>query len=107
MPMSYQIKPLTVGEIVDGAFQLYRNNFATFFGVAAALGVPATIIVVLANWAFTGRPAVGAPQPGELTGYWLAMIVAMPITFGSYILQHSVLTIAIADAYLGQVVSIT
>jgi hypothetical protein len=105
--MSYEIKPLSVGEIVDGAFQLYRNHFAVFSGVAVALAVPTVIGTALVTWAVMGTfVLVPGTHPGDLPRFWLAWSIAMPLIFGSYVLQHSVLTIAIADAYLGKAVSI-
>ena len=105
--MGYEIKPLSVGEILDGAFQLYRNHFAAFFTVVAVIAVPAVTFGALVGWAVTGTFApVTTPQAAGLGRFWLVILVSAPVTFGLYILQNSVLTIAIADAYLGRTVSV-
>jgi hypothetical protein len=39
-----RLRPRTVGEIIDGAFRLYRRNFRTFFLIAAVVYLPVQII---------------------------------------------------------------
>lgn len=41
-----RLKAMTSTEILDAAFRLYRNNFATFLGIFALIYVPTTLIVV-------------------------------------------------------------
>lgn len=103
--MAYEIRSRTLGEILDGAFQLYRNHFTTFLATSAAVTLPALLGASLVNWAVTGTLSPVAQQQAGVGRFLLALLLMVPISFGSYILQNSVLTIAIADAYLGRPVS--
>ena len=50
--MTYDIRPLSFGEILDRAFRVYLDNFALLFGIAAIIWVPSGII--LASGALLG-----------------------------------------------------
>jgi hypothetical protein len=41
------LRPLSFGEILDGAFTLYRRNFLRFFGTALAFGTAFVVIAVI------------------------------------------------------------
>jgi hypothetical protein len=104
--MAYEIRARSVGEILDGAFQLYRNHFATFFGAAVLFSLPSLIAAALINWALVGT-ASAVPSPQVALGRAFSVIfITLPVFFVSHILQSAVLTIAIADAYLGRPVSL-
>lgn len=38
------LRPLSIGEILDGSFSVYRRQFLVLFVTAAALGLPATVL---------------------------------------------------------------
>lgn len=103
--MAYEIRARSLGEILDGAFQLYRNHFSTFFAAAAGISLPSLAVVAVLNWTLTGT-AFAAPDPTQILQFWWVMLLTAPITFLSNILQNAVLTTAIADAYLGRPVSV-
>jgi hypothetical protein len=42
-----QLRPQTLGDILDNTLRLYRNNFVTFLGIAAVLLVPLSILRLL------------------------------------------------------------
>lgn len=50
-----RLHPMSVGQILDRAFSLYRQNFALFAGIVAVLQIPLAII--------NGLIAATAPQP--------------------------------------------
>jgi hypothetical protein len=104
--MAYEIRARSLGEILDGAFQLYRNHFSTFIATAAAISLPSLVLLAVVNWAVTGTLSA-VPTPQSLGRYWLVLLIFTPVQFATYLLQQSVLTIAIADAYLGHPVSMT
>jgi len=41
-----QLRPMGIGEILDGAVRLYRQNFLLFFGVTAVVHVPLTLLMM-------------------------------------------------------------
>src|SRR2546425_2306480 len=46
---TYQLRPLTLGEILDGAFSVYRRHFPTFLSVAAVCITPGAALRVYAT----------------------------------------------------------
>jgi hypothetical protein len=104
--LTYEIRARSLGEILDGAFQLYRNNFWTFLGTAAAISISSQIIVMLATWGLTGTLSGAPSQQSDMGNLWLVFLITLPIIWGAYVLENATLTIAIADAYLGRPVSI-
>jgi hypothetical protein len=59
--MTALLRPFTVGELLDGAFSLYRRNFTSFFATALVPYLPLVIVwLVLAVLAGSSGPAVMA-----------------------------------------------
>lgn len=88
--MAYDIRPLSFGEILDRAFQVYLNNFALLFGVSAVVWIPSGLLNASAG-------IVGVRAAAILNGLFL--IVVGPIL-------NAALTIGIAEAYLDRPISI-
>lgn len=101
---SFDLRPLSLGELLDRAFLLYRRNFALFAGIMV---IPACAILPLQ---FLVLHRQGAPLPfnktaprspvqlyvfGVLLVYWVIYTVAQAAT-----------TYAVADAYLGRLSTI-
>lgn len=88
--MTYDIRPLSFGEILDRAFRVYLDNFVLLFGIAAVVWIPSGILqasaVVIGNNAATIIDAI-------------FMLVAAPV-------MQAALTIGIAEAYLDRPMSI-
>ncbi len=89
------LRPLSAGEILDGAFSLYRRHFALLFLVAL---VPALPTLAVSVWA-------------HLTGAWgaendpLAGVVVLPFWLAEQVLVNGCLTWLASAAYLGGEVS--
>ena len=49
------LRPLTVADLVDEIFRLYRANAALFFGVAAMVWLPAGVIYIVTQFVFVGN----------------------------------------------------
>jgi glycerophosphoryl diester phosphodiesterase family protein len=116
------LRPMSIGDLLDAAFRLYRRHFLTFIGIVALLQVPMAILQVLAQipytqalQRFTARPVV--PRPGatfldffplrEMLPYYGLLII---LTVVQYLVVYNLMTGALANAisrsYLGQPVSI-
>jgi len=103
--VAYEIKARSLGELLDGAFQLYRNHFRMFLGATVMIWVPMIILASLINWTITGDLS-GIPKPSNgLSQFWMVFSVTVPVYYLARILQDAVVTIAVADAYLGHKVS--
>jgi hypothetical protein len=121
--VGYEIKERSLGELLDAAFQIYRNHFRVFVGVTLCVVVPSAVAVALVTWAVTGSfdataalaasaqgtPGSGSPPPPDLAQTMrsgLASMLSLPIHLLGSVLQDAVLTLTVADAYLGRPISV-
>ena len=105
-----ELRPLSLGELLDRTFTLYRGNFWVFVGIMAipaALGIPITYLVLQFDVNLFANPATPvAPSPGLilgfLGGYFLLMILLMIV----YSIVAAAITYAVSESYLGRRASI-
>ncbi|HVN28634.1 MAG TPA: hypothetical protein VMT64_09120 [Candidatus Binataceae bacterium] len=88
--MTYDIRPLSFGEILDRAFRVYLDNFVLLFGISAIVLIPSGILLA-------AMPVLGPGIAGGLNV--LILLLAGPV-------MHAALVIAVAEAYLGRPVTI-
>jgi hypothetical protein len=103
------LRPLTVADLVDEIFRLYRRDFRLLFAVAAIVWLPASIALLVLNLAFFGgtvvQPSVVFAQSlgadYAVTGIVAAVVsfIALPVLFGS-------ITAAVAARYLGRPITV-
>lgn len=99
------LRPLGLGEILDGAFTLYRRHFGQFFLAAFLPQIP--VILLWLAWG----PLLGSVVGGDAdpTGILAGMAVFFPLlivaSIFAYIFPAGALTRLAADAYLGNPVS--
>ncbi|HEX6911255.1 MAG TPA: hypothetical protein VF142_12705, partial [Longimicrobium sp.] len=94
-------RPLSFGEILDGAFTLYRRNFRLFVGTSFVLmlGVALGLVVV----GGTGM-AMATIMPSPLN---LAVILVVAVAVGAMVtMLGSTLTWQAAQSYVGRPVSL-
>lgn len=107
---SLEIRPLSLGELLDRSFSLYRDNFGLFVGIAI---FPHLITLV---WHFAELPlltvpsirarALGQPQPLEPGIFLLVGLLASTVeSFFVYLFIQAPTTYAVAEIYLGHSVS--
>jgi hypothetical protein len=127
MTTTPQLRPMSIGDMFDAAFRLYRRHFITFVGIVALLQVPMAIVQFVLQFvvardatldilrfserlsSFRGGPLI---TPNSIP--WQSFLVFYAITLGIAVIQglivQSLLTGALANAiarsYLGQPVSI-
>lgn len=125
--MTYEMKERSLGEILDGAFELCRRHFEVFLRLALCIAVPTTLLAAVLSWLFTGHPdlatefeahsqalANAEANPAEaqaaaevaLRG-GLAALVAAPFNMAGHVLLSAAMTLLISDAYLGRSLSVT
>ncbi len=106
--MNYEIKPRSLGEILDGTFQLYKNHFGVFASAALAFSVPSLLLWAMVNLVITGQVSVDPSfsqdknDPSTLIPFLIGFATIQPFLFLLQLLQEAVLTLIIADAYLGR-----
>jgi hypothetical protein len=72
--MAYALRPLSLGELLDNTFDIYRRNFLLFLGISA---VPNCALLLLQLAAVgTGTTTAGASQISALDGggTWLGAV---------------------------------
>lgn len=98
------LRPMTLGEVLDRTFKLYKNNFLLFAGITAW---PFLALLVI-NIGFAGsglgaKPAAGTMPPSGM----LTSMIAGGITFGLlYVFllgaAQAATVFAVSDLYLGR-----
>lgn len=102
------LRPLSLGELLDRTFSLYKKHFWLFVGIMAipsAFMIPANILILSFQGSFMnispGRPPV-LPAPGYIAGVVLGYFAFLTIFLIVYSVAIGAATVAVADAYLGR-----
>jgi hypothetical protein len=100
------LRPLSLGEILDRTFALYRRNFLLFFGITA---LPQLLVLGfnLSQMLLTGR--LGAPKvlSGSSIGLGIiGMLMGLIVYLVAYLFAHGGTVYAVSDLYLGRSTSI-
>lgn len=109
---SFDLRPLTIGELLDRSFTLYRRHLTLFVGIMAVPSVFALAMALLMQIAVR-PPTLDPKQPpdfeamlpmfiGAMIAYFLLLFVYWIV----YLLALGATTIAVADAYAGNRCSI-
>jgi hypothetical protein len=98
-----ELRPLSLGELLDCTFTLYRNNFWLFVGIMAipsSLSIPLNMYILMRGGSPIpfGRPAPQNPL-AVFTVTYFALVV--PIWM-AHSLALGAVTFAVSDAYLGR-----
>ena len=111
--MSYELRPLSLAELLDRAFSIYRRHFLLFVGIMA---LPSLVMLVgSVGMQFTTAPVASpapgvAPDPAQMIGAaaWSlgTFIVMMILYWITYAVALGASTAAVSNIYKGQVPSI-
>jgi hypothetical protein len=102
------LRPLSLGEILDRTFTLYRSHFILFFGITA---IPQLLVLALQlAQLFLGLTVVmpgtrgGAPilRPALTGASILVGVVSLVVLSISYLLSQGATVSAVAELYLGR-----
>jgi hypothetical protein len=106
------LRPLSVGEILDGAFQAVRANPRTMVGTSAAVIAAVTVLSVVPealllnrlrdNPVLTGRSTSLSDQIDLLGGAGAARIVTGVLTFVAVTMLEVLLIVPVSEAVLGR-----
>lgn len=113
--MAFDLRPLTLGELLDRSFSLYRRHFWLFVGIMALPSLMALAFGVIVA-VFNPQPvnpesvAAGDTQPAEILGAvaWLAaaMVGMVIVYFIAYAVALGATTVAVSELYLGRAITI-
>ncbi len=103
---SYEIRPLSMAEILDAGFQIMRNHFALLGALSLVGQVPTIVVFSLFSWMLdpfalqeAGFPEIGATFLVGIGLWLLGMLILTPIVIGAT-------TSAVSDVYLGAPLSL-
>ena len=101
----YDLRPLTLGEVLDRTFSVYRSRFWLFAGIAAISG--AVQLVAQAVQMFLQHMMLHRSK--FVTGY-IVGVVALVVVYLAFFLAYSVTqaatAFAVSEIYLGRVTSV-
>lgn len=101
-----QLRPLSIGELLDRTFSLYRNNFVLFVGIGA---IPQLLIVLLVIVG-AGAVGVGAVATRGPMGAVTGALVAVPFVIfgyvGAWALSQGAATYALSQRYMERTATI-
>ena len=110
--MALDLRPLSIGELFDRAFVLYRRHFWLFVGITAIPGVFA-LIVALAQQAMQTVTVMDGAPGGELSvntvlALWIAAgVLVAVLAYGVvYTIALGATTFAVSEIYMGRPASI-
>ncbi len=117
MTTPLDLRPLSIGELLDRSFTLYRRHLALFVGIMAVPSVFGLIFALLVTTFMRGQGLMFQLQPGQpppdpekflpviavgavvyvvmILGYWVLYMLALAAT-----------TLAVSELYVGRVMSI-
>ncbi len=92
--MPVMLRPLTLGELLDRAFQLYRSRFGVFVGIAAIAYLPVFVIQCARLWA----PKTLSGSAGVVFG--VGLLVTALLNLLAVAAANSATIVVVSAAYL-------
>ena len=103
------LRPLGVGEILDGAISAIRRHPKVMLGISTTVGVLAAVLSALSNW-FALRSSADISSEDELDAAGIAALgisgAGVLITSLATVLATGMLTVVLGRAVLGQGISV-
>jgi len=105
-------EPMSVGQILDGTFTLYRRNFVRFVAIVALIQVPIALAslvarVAVGSWTAAGTEDVEAPlQAAFLLSIVLVSLVGLFLSVVGQSLCSAALMKSVSESYLGNEVTV-
>ena len=109
--MSFELRPLSLGELLDRSFSLYRRHFSTFVGIMAAPAAMMMLISIAGQMLpMLARNGAASPLTPVNIGLFFAGVFAVfglsVLYFVVYVLATGATTAAVSDLYLDSPVTI-
>jgi len=112
------LRPLSIGELLDRTFSLYRRNFLLFIGIAAipqllVLALQLVQIILTPTKVAIARPAASELQgassvlaAGGAVGIFMLAIAAIVVYLIAYLFSQGGTVYAVSELYLGRTTTI-
>src|SRR5690349_9944077 len=110
-----ELRPLSLGELLDRTFSYYRKYFLLFVGIMAlpqVLMVGVSTLIQALRLTTPLRPAKQDPAqvlaliPAYLAGFVITMAAVMLAAFVIYSIVHGATAYALSEVHLGRTTSI-
>ncbi len=98
--MSALLRPLTLGELLDRAFQLYRSRFGLFLAIAAIAYLPLFVTQTCLLW----LPKASSLK--AITGAGIGFVLALVVQWLGVAAAHAATIVVVSAAYLGRPMSL-
>ena len=116
-PQGQQFTPMTVGQILDRTFNLYKKNFVRFIAIVAVVYVPIALIMIVAMSAvvssfgpFQVTPAKDGTipniEPEQVLQLVVPALIAIFLFLLAQVLCSAALTKSVSASYLGGEVTV-
>jgi len=111
-----ELRPLSIGELLDRTFSYYRNNFWLFVGIVAAPEVAMVAVsLFIQSLQLSGPAAAPAKDPAEIlarfpgmmAGFGITMMALMLAVIIIYSLVQGATAFALSEVHLGRVTTIS
>jgi hypothetical protein len=102
-PIASNLRPMQLGEILDGSFNIYRRHFGLFMRLSVALVWLPTALAIYLQVRFSGSPfeIIAVFEQHTLASILLGLLGLIVWTTCSLLLKVGTIRI-ISDSYLGQ-----
>lgn len=109
------LRPLSLGEMLDRTFSLYRRNFVLFVGITAlpnllilALGLAEAMMLKtpVANTAHVAGRVQATPSSGLMALGVVGIFIAVIVYVVAYLFAQGGTVYAVSEIYLGRTTSI-
>jgi membrane-anchored glycerophosphoryl diester phosphodiesterase (GDPDase) len=110
------LRPLSIGEILDRTFTLYRNYFVLFIGISAipqllvlALSLAQVAVLMPAGLSTVGGRGGSTPPLSSIAAgasYGLLAFLGLIVTLIALILSQGATIMAVSELYLGRTITI-
>ncbi len=104
------LRPLSLGEILDRTFSLYRQHFLLFIGITA---IPQLLVLAfqLSQIAITRTPTRGAGPfanigAAGIGGVIFGALLGIFVYMVTYLYAHGAAVFAVSDIYLGRSITV-
>lgn len=108
--MAMQLRPLSIGELLDRTFSLYRNNFVLFVGIGA-IPMATAMVMVLLMVAVAGAaffvPGRGGTASAAMAGFLIVLPVFGFVYIAAWALSQGAAVYALSQVYAERKATIT
>lgn len=102
MQSTRPLRPMSFGEILEGAFTLYRDNFQEFLSIAAVILVPTIIVLGIIAAVIVGIASQGGGvSTGTIVAGSIVGVIVGLILLAANILVSGALAVAIGRRFIG------